>query len=117
MSAEDGRLTTRQLHPEDWGDAVVVRKDTPTSYHLSVLVDDAAQSVSHVTRGFDLYRATDLQVLLQKLLDLPTPIYAHHELIRDEGDKKLSKSKGAPSLRSLRDAGWTAEDVRRRVGF
>ena len=107
----------REVHPEDWGDAVIVRKDTPTSYHLSVVVDDAAQSVSHVTRGRDLYRATDLQVLLQKLLDLTTPIYAHHGLIRDDGDKKLSKSKGAPSLRSLREAGVTAEEVRRRVGF
>lgn len=107
----------REIRPEDWGDAVIVRKDTPTSYHLSVVVDDAAQSVSHVTRGRDLYRATDLQVLLQRLLDLPTPIYAHHELIRDDGDKKLSKSKGAPSLRSLRVAGVTAEEVRRRVGF
>lgn len=107
----------REIRPEDWGDAVIVRKDTPTSYHLSVVVDDAAQTVSHVTRGRDLYRATDLQVLLQKLLGLPTPVYAHHDLIRDEGDKKLSKSKGAPSLRSLREAGVTAEEVRRRVGF
>jgi glutamyl-Q tRNA(Asp) synthetase len=114
---DDGHLTLRELHPEDWGDAVIVRKDTPTSYHLSVVVDDAAQEVSHVTRGRDLYRATDLQVLLQRLLGLPTPIYAHHDLIRDEGDRKLSKSKGAPSLRSLREAGVTAAEVRRRVGF
>jgi glutamyl-Q tRNA(Asp) synthetase len=117
IALDERNLTLRELHPEDWGDAVIVRKDTPTSYHLSVVVDDAAQFVSHVTRGRDLYRATDLQVLLQRLLDLPTPIYAHHELIRDEGDKKLSKSKGAPSLRSLREAGVTADEVRRRVGF
>jgi len=110
-------LSVRTLHPEDWGDAVIVRKDTPTSYHLSVVVDDAAQEVTHVTRGHDLYRATDLQVLLQKLLGLPTPIYAHHRLILDEGDRKLSKSKGAPSLRSLRQAGWTAAEVRGQVGF
>jgi glutamyl-Q tRNA(Asp) synthetase len=115
INAYERALTTRTLHPEDWGDAVIVRKDTPTSYHLSVVVDDAAQGVTHVTRGRDLYRATDLQVLLQKLLDLPTPIYAHHGLILDEGDKKLSKSKGAPSLRSLREAGVTAAEVRRRV--
>jgi len=108
--------TVRVLHPEDWGDAVIVRKDTPTSYHLSVVVDDAAQSVTHVTRGRDLYRATDLQVLLQKLLGLPTPVYAHHELIRDDAYRKLSKSKGAPSLRALREAGWTAADIRRRLG-
>lgn len=117
LNADEQHLTLRTLHPEDWGDAVIVRKDTPTSYHLSVVVDDAAQGVTHVTRGRDLYRATDLQVLLQQLLDLPTPIYAHHELIRDDGDKKLSKSKGAPSLRSLREAGVTAAEVRRRVGF
>jgi glutamyl-Q tRNA(Asp) synthetase len=117
INAYERTLTTRKLHPEDWGDAVIVRKDTPTSYHLSVVVDDAAQAVTHVTRGRDLYRATDLQVLLQKLLDLPTPIYAHHGLVLDEGDKKLSKSKGAPSLRSLREAGVTADEVRRQVGF
>ncbi len=107
----------RELHPEDWGDAIIVRKDTPTSYHLSVVVDDAAQGVTHVSRGMDLLRATDLQVLLQCLLDLPTPLYAHHRLILDTDDRKLAKSKGAPSLRSLREAGVTAEEVRRRVGF
>jgi len=107
----------RELHPEDWGDAIIVRKDTPTSYHLSVVVDDAAQGVTHVSRGMDLLRATDLQVLLQCLLDLPTPFYSHHRLILDAEDKKLSKSMGAPSLRSLREAGVTAAEVRRRVGF
>lgn len=117
ITPDERILTTRRLHPENWGDAVIVRKDTPTSYHLSVVVDDAAQSVTHVTRGRDLYRSTDLQVLLQQLLDLPTPIYAHHDLIRDDGDKKLSKSRGAPSLRALREAGVTAAEVRRRVGF
>lgn len=112
-----GKVTERELHPQDWGDAVIMRKDTPTSYHLSVVVDDAAQSVTHVTRGRDLYRATDLQVLLQQLLGLPTPVYAHHGLILDDEEKKLSKSKGAPSLRSLRESGVTAAEVRRRVGF
>jgi len=122
VSAEDGPVPEvgywrRELHPEDWGDAIIVRKDTPTSYHLSVVVDDAAQGVTHVSRGMDLMRATDLQVLLQCLLNLPTPLYAHHRLVLDPEDKKLSKSKGAPSLRSLREAGVTAEEVRRRVGF
>lgn len=107
----------RELHPEEWGDAILVRKDTPTSYHLSVVVDDAAQGVTHVSRGMDLLRATDLQVLLQCLLDLPTPLYAHHRLVLDGDDRKLSKSKGAPSLRSLREAEVTADEVRRRVGF
>lgn len=117
LNVDEAHLTARELHPEDWGDAVIVRKDTPTSYHLSVVVDDAAQGVTHVTRGLDLYRATDLQVLLQKLLGLPTPVYAHHGLILDGEDRKLSKSKGAPALRSLRAAGVTAAEVGRRVGF
>lgn len=117
LNVDEGHLTVRELHPEDWGDMVIVRKDTPASYHLSVVVDDAAQGVTHVTRGMDLYRATDLHVLLQSLLGLPSPIYAHHGLVLDEGDKKLSKSKGAPSLRSLREAGVTADEVRRRVGL
>ncbi|WP_417307639.1 tRNA glutamyl-Q(34) synthetase GluQRS [Devosia sp.] len=110
-------LQTRPARPLDWGDVVVRRKDTPTSYHLSVVVDDAAQQVSHVTRGMDLYRATDVQVQLQALLGLPHPIYAHHDLIRDENDTKLAKSRSAPSLRSLRQAGMTAAEVRAQVGF
>lgn len=110
-------LHTRPARPLDWGDVVVRRKDTPTSYHLSVVLDDAAQQVSHVTRGMDLYRATDVHVQLQALLGLPHPIYAHHELIRDENHAKLAKSHGAPSLRSLREAGVTAAEVRARVGF
>jgi glutamyl-Q tRNA(Asp) synthetase len=114
---QPGAENLREAHPEDWGDAVIVRKDTPTSYHLSVVVDDAAQEVTHVTRGMDLYRATDLHVLLQKLLGLPSPIYAHHALITDDGDRKLAKSRGSTSLRDLRASGWSAADVRRAVGF
>jgi glutamyl-Q tRNA(Asp) synthetase len=111
-------LTTRTAHPELWGDAVLLRKDTPTSYHLSVVVDDAAQGVTHVTRGMDLYAATDLHVLLQNLLGLSSPVYCHHKLILDaEGEQKLSKSRGSPSLQSLREEGWTPEDVRKRLGF
>lgn len=110
-------VSSREAEPALWGDAVLVRKDTPTSYHLSVVVDDAFQGVTHVTRGMDLYRATDLHVLLQSLLDLPGPAYCHHELVLDEGAEKLSKSKGSPSLRSLRDEGVTAEEVRHRLGF
>jgi glutamyl-Q tRNA(Asp) synthetase len=108
----------RAANPERWGDVVLVRKDVPTSYHLAVVVDDAAQGVTHVTRGMDLYHATDVHVVLQSLLGLPSPLYSHHELVlADEGDEKLSKSKGSPSLRSLREAGATAADVRRRLGF
>jgi glutamyl-Q tRNA(Asp) synthetase len=105
----------RAAEPERWGDVVLVRKDTPTSYHLSVVVDDAEQGVSHVTRGMDLFAATDIHVLLQALLGLPSPVYAHHGLITDAEDLKLSKSAGAPALRDLRAAGWTPAMVRRRL--
>jgi glutamyl-Q tRNA(Asp) synthetase len=112
-----GEATARPAAPSKWGDAVIVRKDTPTSYHLSVVIDDAAQGVTHVTRGMDLEPATDLQVLVQALLGLPHPIYAHHALILDAEDRKLSKSRGSPSLMSLREAGRTPAEVRGMVGF
>lgn len=108
---------TREADPSRWGDVVLVRKDTPTSYHLSVVVDDAAQGVTHVTRGMDLFAATDIHVLLQRLLGLPSPVYAHHRLITDAHDIKLAKSSGSPPLRLLREAGWTPADVRRQLGF
>ena len=107
----------REAEPGRWGDVVLVRKETPTSYHLSVVVDDAAQGVSHVTRGMDLFAATDIHVLLQRLLGLPSPVYAHHRLITDAHDIKLAKSSGSPPLRLLREAGWTPADVRRHLGF
>jgi glutamyl-Q tRNA(Asp) synthetase len=98
--------------PERWGDTVLVRKNTPTSYHLSVVADDALQSVTHVVRGTDLEAATDLHVLLQALLALPTPRYHHHALILDPGGDKLAKSRGSETLESLRARGWTPEMVR-----
>jgi glutamyl-Q tRNA(Asp) synthetase len=107
----------RAADPGRWGDVILVRKETPTSYHLSVVVDDAAQAVTHVTRGMDLHAATDIHVLLQALLGLPSPIYAHHGLITDGLDFKLSKSAGSPSLRSMRQAGWTAEGLKARLGL
>lgn len=107
----------RAAHPERWGDVVLVRKDTPTSYHLAVVVDDAAQGVTHVTRGMDLHAATDVHVVLQKLLDLPSPYYIHHELVVDDTDQKLSKSRTSTPLRTLRAEGWTPDDVRHRLGF
>ncbi len=102
---EDGAVSFVRARPERWGDVVVVRKDVPTSYHLSVVVDDALQGVSHVTRGRDLLAATDVHCLLQVLLGLPTPRYHHHRLIRDDQGQKLSKSKGAQSLAALRKVG------------
>jgi glutamyl-Q tRNA(Asp) synthetase len=106
-----------EAHPERWGDAVIVRKEIPTSYHLSVVVDDALQGVTHVVRGQDLEAATDLHVLLQRLLGLPTPRYHHHGLIRDPAGDKLSKSLGSESLADLRARGVTADEVYQRLGF
>jgi glutamyl-Q tRNA(Asp) synthetase len=103
--------------PERWGDAVIVRKDTPTSYHLAVVVDDAWQGVTNVTRGRDLFAATGLHRLLQVLLGLPEPAYSHHRLITDEDGRKLSKSARHTSLRSLREQGMTPGQVVARIGL
>ena len=113
----DGREEVRPADPARWGDAVLVRKETPTSYHLAVVHDDAAQGVTHVVRGRDLEAATDLHVLLQRLLGLPTPRYHHHALVEDSSGEKLSKSLRSESLADLRARGVTAQEVRRRLGF
>jgi glutamyl-Q tRNA(Asp) synthetase len=112
-----GTGTAVTARPERWGDAVIVRKDAPASYHLAVVVDDAWQAVTHVTRGRDLYAATDLHRLLQVLLGLPAPVYHHHRLIVDETGRKLAKSARDTSLRALREAGATPADIRRLVGL
>ena len=111
------RPQIRYARPEVWGDVVIQRKETPTSYHLSVVVDDAAQGITHVTRGRDMEASTDIHVLLQFLLGLPSPVYTFHKLITGEDGKKLSKSKGSKSLRMLKAEGWSASDVRTRLGF
>ena len=100
-----GERRAIEAEPARWGDVVMARKDTPTSYNLSVVVDDALQGVTHVVRGRDLYDATSVHVLLQKLLGLPSPVYHHHRLILDADGRKLSKSDGSLSLRALRDSG------------
>ncbi len=115
--AADGATRRVAARPERWGDAVIVRKDVPASYHLAVVVDDARQGVTHVTRGMDLYAATDLHRLLQVLLGLPEPIYHHHRLITDASGRKLAKSARDTSLRALRAAGATPNDVRAMVGL
>jgi glutamyl-Q tRNA(Asp) synthetase len=102
--------------PERWGDAVVVRKEIPASYHLAVVFDDALQGVTHVIRGRDLEAATDLHVLLQALLDLPSPAYHHHRLIRADGGEKLSKSISSEPLSALRERGVSPEEVRQALG-
>ena len=97
--------TEVQAEPEAFGDVVLARKDAPTSYHLAVTVDDAAQGVTDVVRGRDLYAATDVHRLLQALLRLPTPAYHHHPLLLDAAGRRLAKRHGAPTLASLRAAG------------
>jgi glutamyl-Q tRNA(Asp) synthetase len=103
--------------PRPWGDVVLIRKDIGTSYHLSVVVDDALQSVTHVTRGMDLFAATHVHRLLQALLEFPAPLYHHHRLITDGAGRKLAKSLCDPSLRALREAGVAAGEIRRELGF
>lgn len=105
------------VDPLRFGDIVIARKDMPTSYHLAVVVDDAHQRVSLVTRGEDLMPATHIQRLLQALLKLPEPSYAHHPLVLDENGRKFSKRDGAVSLESLRNAGATPADIRARIGL
>jgi glutamyl-Q tRNA(Asp) synthetase len=114
---EAGAPTNIVADPARWGDAVIVRKDTPASYHLAVVVDDAWQGVTHVTRGRDLYAATDLHRLLQVLLGLPAPVYRHHRLITDAAGRKLAKSARDTSLRALRESGATPADMRRLIGL
>ncbi len=99
------------------GDVVLARRDIATSYHLSVVVDDAAQGVTHVTRGRDLFPATPIHVLLQALLGLPTPAYRHHRLIRDGAGRRLAKRDGDASLASLRAEGVTPQQLRRMIGL
>ena len=106
----------RAANPERWGDVVLRPQGHADELSPRVVVDDAAQKVTHVTRGMDLDPATDIHVVLQMLLGLPSPLYSHHELVLTEaGDEKLSKSKGSPTLRDLRDArGGRRRDVPRR---
>lgn len=99
------------------GDVVLARKDIRNSYHLAVTLDDAAQDISLVVRGEDLFSATHIQRLLQTLLELPTPEYHHHSLLHDDSGKRLAKRAGAPALRSLRAAGHQPDDIRRMAGL
>lgn len=105
------------VDPAIWGDVVLAGRETVASYHLAVVVDDAAQQVTHVVRGEDLRQATAVHRLLQELLGLPAPRYLHHRLIRDEAGTKLSKSTIATGIDALRDGGATPDDIRRLVGL
>ena len=99
------------------GDVVLARRDMGTSYHLSVVLDDAAQGITHVTRGADLFEATKIHVILQRLLGLPTPTYHHHRLIRDDQGKRLAKRDDARAIATWRAGGATPQDIRRLIGL
>ncbi len=113
----DGERGTIPADPAAWGDVILSRSDAPSSYHLSVVVDDALQGITHVVRGLDLFYATSVHRLLQTLLELPQPLYHHHRLLLDQDGKKLSKSSGSTGLKHLREHGLSAADIRRLVGL
>ena len=102
---ETGHPTDQAASPATWGDAVLARRDIATSYHIAVVIDDAAQGITDVVRGEDLFQATSLHRLLQDLLDLPAPAYHHHRLLRDAAGQKLAKSLRAKSLRTFPPGG------------
>ncbi len=123
LAQAGGGLTWRDVtrgefaaRPEIFGDVVLARKETPTSYHLAVVVDDALQNVTLVTRGEDLLEATHLHRLLQALLGLPVPLWKHHRLITDDAGRRLAKRDEARSLRHLRENGWSAQRVLEAAG-
>ena len=102
---------------EGVGDVILARPGQGAAYHLAVVVDDAAQSITDVVRGADLFEATRIHVVLQRLLGLPTPVYHHHRLIRDAAGKRLAKRDDARALATLRRDGWSPADIRRAVGL
>ncbi|MGY6703304.1 tRNA glutamyl-Q(34) synthetase GluQRS [Roseinatronobacter sp.] len=112
---------TQRLDPDQMianiGDVVLARRDMGTSYHLSVVVDDAAQNITEVTRGADLFDATAIHALLQILLELPRPTYWHHDLIRDEHGKRLAKRDDARAIATYRAAGASPADIRAMVNL
>ena len=112
-NAERAVLARPQIH----GDVILARKDTPASYHLCVVHDDALQDVSHVIRGEDLRSATHVHVLLQKLLGLPTPIYRHHALLTGPDGKRYAKRDKSLTLAALREAGVSPLQIRARIGL
>lgn len=114
---QDEKAGEQQARPEMLGDVVLARKETPTSYHLAVTVDDALQGITLVTRAIDLFPATHIHRLLQALLDLPVPAYAHHGLVLSEDGVRLAKRDKALTLAAMRAAGETPRDLRRRLGL
>jgi glutamyl-Q tRNA(Asp) synthetase len=116
-SGPDGERGDMAASPEAAGDVILARKGLGVAYHLAVVVDDALQGVTQVTRGADLFEATPIQRLLQTLLGLPTPTYRHHRLLLGADGKRLAKRDKAETLRALRECGVTAEAVRAELGF
>nr|WP_216599752.1 MULTISPECIES: tRNA glutamyl-Q(34) synthetase GluQRS [unclassified Ruegeria] len=120
-SGPDGETGVITFTPDEMettvGDVVLSRRDMGTSYHLSVVLDDAAQGITRVVRGRDLFEATRIHVLLQVLLDLPTPEYFHHDLIRDDAGKRLAKRDDARAIAKYRAEGASPADIRRMVGL
>ena len=115
---QSGTITYDASHMiAEIGDVVLARRDMGTSYHLSVVCDDAAQQVTDVVRGQDLFEATAIHVLLQRLLGLKTPRYHHHRLIRDAAGKRLAKRDDARAIAAYRNEGATPADIRRMVGL
>jgi glutamyl-Q tRNA(Asp) synthetase len=112
-----GETDVVAAQPEAWGDVILARKETPTSYHLSVVVDDAVQGITDVVRGEDLFWSTSVHRVLQNLLGVPAPSYRHHRLIYDADGRKLAKSTRSTALRELRAAGLTPAQVRTQLGL
>lgn len=119
IEREDGSNIEHEIaaRPQMLGDVILGRKDTPTSYHLSVVHDDALQGVTHIIRGEDLRTSTHIHALLQKLLGLPTPIYRHHKLLTGPDGKRYAKRDKSLTLASLREAGVSPTDIRSRIGL
>lgn len=115
ISWYDHRFGLQSVDPFALGDVVIARKDIGVSYHLAVVVDDAEQEVSIVTRGEDLFLSTHIHVILQNLLDLPQPEYRHHVLVCDDDGRRLAKRHDSLSLRQMRESGLCADDVLRRI--
>lgn len=117
LSWHDAAKGEQRATPDQFGDLVLARKDTPASYHLACTLDDARQGVTLVTRGEDLFEATHVHRLLQALLGLPAPRYHHHRLLVDASGRKFSKRDQAPTLKALRESGRTPADVRAMAGI
>ena len=115
-SVNDHHLDAREMLTK-CGDIILARRDIGISYHLAVVVDDAAQKITHVTRGMDLFDATQIHRLLQAILGLPTPIYCHHRLILDDNGKRLAKRDDSRAIHKFREDGASPNDIREMVGL